>query len=125
MTQTTLSEDDSRMVAGWAGRKLSDYWLKRLSKAHNSHDTEKFDAATEELFAAKCCTSSERLGTLLQGDAAERLNQFRDALWRYVAPAIEDYTDLPRAKRVERYLQDLEYISNFADEATQNQEVMA
>ena len=95
-------------IARWAGRKLSDHRLRELSKAQASHDKEKFDQITLQLFESKCCTQDWRLEALLDGSDDERLAQFRDALWRHVAPAIGDYTDQSCKARVDLYLRDLE-----------------
>lgn len=121
MTNITLSEEDTRRVAKWAGRKLSDHRLRELAKAHDNRDVVTFDRITEELFASKCCAEDWRLHELLQGSDEERLTQLRDALWRHVAPAIGDYTDRSCKQRVELYLIDLEQLSlqgDVADEAS-------
>ncbi len=104
-----LSEEASRQIAAWAGRKLGSEWLERLSRAHQSKNIEAFDAATAELFAARRCTSDWRLAEILEPCAPEdQLRCFRDALWRHVAPAISEYTDRTCRDRVALYLQDLE-----------------
>ncbi len=104
-----LSEEVARKVAGWAGRKLSDHWLRELAKAHDTNDAEAFDRITEQLFDAKCCAGDWRLRELLSGSHSDRLEQFREALRRHVAPAIGEYTDRPCSQRVAMYLQDLEH----------------
>lgn len=108
MTEIHLSEEKCRELADWAGRKLGKYWLGQLSKAHAKRDRARFDKITEQLFGAQTCTDDSLLQSIM-GEVQEdaRLDQFRNVLWRHVAPAIAEYTDQPFNKRVELHLSDL------------------